>query len=66
MARYFAWVPVKWGNTSNTFKVELEAADTLTAEDLEKIRSTAKAHVRSRGMEVAERPGENVQVTRKP
>lgn len=66
MARYFAWVPVRWGTTVNTFKVELEAADTLTAEGLEEIKRTATEHVKSRGMEVLTNPWDEVKVTRKP
>jgi hypothetical protein len=66
MSRFFAWVPVRWGTTTNTFKVEVEYNGEITAEALEEIRTVAKADATKRGLEVLTNPWDEVKVTRKP
>lgn len=51
-SRYFVFVPIKWGDTQNEFKVEIEAAADLDDRKIEEIKVTAREFVESRGQSV--------------
>lgn len=51
-SRYLVFVPIKWGETINEFKVEIEAATDLDAAKIEEIKVTARQHVESRGQTI--------------
>ena len=64
-ARYFAFVPIVWGTSTNKFKVELEAAKDLDAARIEEIKITAREYVTSRGQTLAENDYTPIEIFRK-
>lgn len=64
-SRYLAFVPIKWGETINEFKVEIEHRTDLGATGLEEIKQAARDHVTSRGQEIIESKIHPIKVYRK-
>lgn len=50
--RYLVFVPIKWGETINDFKVEIEHDHDLTESKIEAIKATAREYVESRGQTI--------------
>lgn len=51
-SRYNVFVPIKWGDTQNTFKVEIEYDTDLDNAKIEEIKATAREYVESRGQTI--------------